>query len=240
MIFLGSRRRSWPGYSSSPPRAPVVSLDLRQLRHAIALADLGSFYRAARALDVEQSSFRWPAIAARRSRGSRGKSHLIKIAEAAHATDVHMHGLMMTIAVGLASVSAPVEPRTAEAVIAADEAWLKAEVEGDSTALSSLLLPNYISVSDDGRETTGQELIARAARRGADPATAAAVASWKRSHPVRPRVRIHGDIAILTWELGSGADRRVSSSDIFVYRAGHWRAAYSQHSALVLRERPRR
>lgn len=174
---------------------------------------------------------RWPVIAARRSHGSCTASHFIKIAEAAHATDAPMHGLLMIIALELASVLAPVEPRTAEAVVAADEAWLKAEVKGDSKALRSLLLPDYVSVSDDGRVTTGPELIARAARRGADPATAAAVASWKRSHSVRPHVRIDGDIAILTWELGSGADGRVSSSDIFVHRAGHWRAAYSQHSA---------
>ncbi len=33
-----------------------MSFDIRQLRYAIAAADHGSFYRAARALDVEQST----------------------------------------------------------------------------------------------------------------------------------------------------------------------------------------
>lgn len=33
-----------------------MPFDIRQLRHAIAAADHGSFYRAARALDVEQST----------------------------------------------------------------------------------------------------------------------------------------------------------------------------------------
>jgi DNA-binding transcriptional LysR family regulator len=34
----------------------LLSLDLRQLRYAVAAADHGSFYRAARAMDVEQST----------------------------------------------------------------------------------------------------------------------------------------------------------------------------------------
>jgi Bacterial regulatory helix-turn-helix protein, lysR family len=33
-----------------------VSFDIRQLRYAIAAADHGSFYRAPRALDIEQST----------------------------------------------------------------------------------------------------------------------------------------------------------------------------------------
>jgi DNA-binding transcriptional LysR family regulator len=41
---------------SNPAVVGRVSFDIRQLRYAIAAADHGSFYRAARALDVEQST----------------------------------------------------------------------------------------------------------------------------------------------------------------------------------------
>jgi len=40
----------------SPDYGGIMSFDIRQLRYAIAAADHGSFYRAARALDVEQSA----------------------------------------------------------------------------------------------------------------------------------------------------------------------------------------
>ena len=45
-----------------------MSFDIRQLRYAIAAADHGSFYRAARTLDVEQSTLS-RAMPSRRAEG---------------------------------------------------------------------------------------------------------------------------------------------------------------------------
>lgn len=121
-------------------------------------------------------------------------------------------------------------PRTAEAVIAADDAWLQAEVAGDAKALEQLLLPGYRSVGASGSVTSGEQLVEKARGRGADPAVKAGVADWKARHPVTPKVALIGDTAVLTWVLpGPGGDV-VTSSDIFVYRGGRWHALYSQHS----------
>lgn len=46
-----------------------MSFDIRQLRHAIAAADHGSFYRAARALDIEQSTLSRSILKLERSIG---------------------------------------------------------------------------------------------------------------------------------------------------------------------------
>src|SRR5690606_41105134 len=62
-----------------------MPFDIRQLRHAIAAADHGSFYRAARALDVEQSTLSRAIIKLERVIG-------VKIFERSRA------GVTMTIA----------------------------------------------------------------------------------------------------------------------------------------------
>jgi hypothetical protein len=46
-----------------------VSFDIRQLRYAVAAADHGSFYRAARALEVEQSTLSRAILKLERSIG---------------------------------------------------------------------------------------------------------------------------------------------------------------------------
>src|SRR3546814_17283851 len=47
----------------------MMSFDIRQLRYAIAAADHGSFYRAARTLDVEQSTLSRAILKLERSIG---------------------------------------------------------------------------------------------------------------------------------------------------------------------------
>lgn len=123
------------------------------------------------------------------------------------------------------------EPRTAAAVIAADDQWLQAEVRGDADFLDALLLPDYRSIGTKGEVTDKQRLVDNARRRGPDPAMADAVRAWKAAHPSHADVRIVGDTAVLTWILDKGdGSIPVSSCDIFVYRDGRWRAIYSQHS----------
>lgn len=131
------------------------------------------------------------------------------------------------------TAAAPVsEPKTRAAVIAADEAWLRAEVGGDAEFLSALLLPGYVSIGADGKVTTKAEIVAKARARNSDASAklAAAAADWKALHPTKPEVLISGDTAILKWALVGAKPGLVSSSDMFVYRRGRWRAIYSQHS----------
>jgi hypothetical protein len=123
------------------------------------------------------------------------------------------------------------EPRTAAAVKAADDGWADAETRGDTAYIDRLLMPEYRSVSTDGKVTTKVMIVAGAAKHKGDNAFAAEVASWRAAHPSRAEVQIDGDTAILSW-IAAGADKNgaIMSCDIFVYRDGRWRALYSQHS----------
>ena len=125
------------------------------------------------------------------------------------------------------------EPKTAAAVIADDDGWLKAEVSGDVHFLDRLLLPEYVSIGTNGAVTPKSKIVAHAAARSAEERAKlkAVIAEWKATHDVRPQVIISGDTAVLTWVMDKpGANDPVSSCDIFVYRAGGWHAIYSQHS----------
>ena len=131
----------------------------------------------------------------------------------------------------IAAAPAP-EPKTETAVIATDDAWLTAEVAGDAKFLSSLLLPGYVSIGANGKVTSRSEIVANARARdfNASAKLAAAVADWKALHPAKPEIVIVGDTAILKWVLVDPKAGLVSSSDMFIYRGGRWRAIYSQHT----------
>jgi hypothetical protein len=137
----------------------------------------------------------------------------------------------LVIAALIAASSAVPEAKTVEAVLGADERWLNAEMTGDTASLDQLLLPEYRSVSIDGKVTDKAKILDRVRRTGGSPDLAAKIAAWKAAHPLRGEVTIAGDTAVLRWVLVKPeAGDPVSSSDIFVYRDGHWRALYSQHS----------
>lgn len=143
--------------------------------------------------------------------------------------------IALLVLAAAAAVAAPphAQPRTAKAVVAADEAWLKAEIGGDVEALNDLLVPDYVTVGPVGRMTGRDALIAAARRRGASAERAAAVAAWRATHPTRPVVRLFGDTAVLRWErAGAEEPAALSSVDVFVYAGGAWRAIYSQHSTV--------
>jgi hypothetical protein len=126
---------------------------------------------------------------------------------------------------------ATAEPHTVAAVIAADDAWLQAEMRGDGDYLDQLLMPEYRSVGVSGKATTKAQLVANARKRGADPALAEQITAWKAAHPSHAEVDLNGDTAVLRWQLDGDKAGLTSSSDIFVYSDGHWRAVYSQHTS---------
>ena len=146
--------------------------------------------------------------------------------------------IMMVAALGAvvgseapASRPTPPDPRTAAAVLSVDQAWGKAERSGDAEYVDRLLLPRYRSVGVKGDVTPKAAIVAHARRAHQDADAAVKAQAWRDQHPLRGEVVIVGDTAALTWISTKTPDAQpVSSCDIFVYRAGRWRALYSQHT----------
>ncbi|MBA3895596.1 MAG: nuclear transport factor 2 family protein [Sphingomonadaceae bacterium] len=125
------------------------------------------------------------------------------------------------------------EPRTAAAVVAADDAWGSAEVMGDAAFVDALLMPEYRSVGADGHVTDKATIVAHTRSHAKSPEFAAKVVAWKDAHPERADVTLFGDTAIVRWiSTKPGGGDPVASCDVFVYRGGRWRAIYSQHTSV--------
>jgi hypothetical protein len=151
----------------------------------------------------------------------------------------------MAVGYDVAAAAGAPEMKTAEAVKAADAAWLQAELDGDYQFLDSFLLDGYRSIDASGAVFSKAALIASRRNRGKSAAFAQAVQDWKAAHPNHAEVALYDNTAVLTWvsdEVKSTTP--VYSCDIFVYRDGHWHAIYSQHSnaetAAPSKDRPRR
>lgn len=91
-----------------------------------------------------------------------------------------------------------------------------------------MLLPEYRSVSADGKVLDKKTLLAHAAKNRGSDTMQKYVEAWRKTHPTRKSVVMRGDVAILSFS--DPQTRRVRSSDIFLYRNGGWHALYSQHS----------
>ena len=131
-------------------------------------------------------------------------------------------------AAGEASSSADEAARTDAAVIAVDDHWMKAEVNGDTTWLDAMLMPDYHSISSEGRMLDKPTLLAHAQKNRGSDDMRKKVDAWIKTHPTRKSVVMHGDVAILSFS--DPATGRVRSSDIFIYMDGGWHALYSQHA----------
>jgi hypothetical protein len=121
--------------------------------------------------------------------------------------------------------------KTEAAVVAVDQHWMDAELDGDSAWLDAMLLPEYRSGGADGTVHTKAALLAHAAKNRGNDAERRKVEAWLKAHPSRQTVVIRGDTAILTfYDPKLGARDGVRASDVFVYENGRWHALYSQHS----------
>jgi hypothetical protein len=136
--------------------------------------------------------------------------------------------IMAALTMAAAWPAMAAEPRTADAVTAADVAWGDAEAKGDAAFVDRLLLPDYRSISNGGKATGKAEIVAHT-NPGHAVDYARKVADWKAQHPSRPDVTLSGDTAVLAW-TSTAPGGAVYSCDIFVYRDGRWRALYSQHT----------
>jgi hypothetical protein len=131
----------------------------------------------------------------------------------------------------LTAAQPPAEPKTAAAIIAADNAWGDAEKKGDADFVDKLLLPEYRSVGADGKVTTKATIVEHTRARGASAAYAQEVDAWKAAHPEHPEVTINDNTAVLIWVSDQAPAGRVASCDIFTYRDGRWHGTYSQHTS---------
>ncbi|KRF00557.1 hypothetical protein ASG87_12765 [Frateuria sp. Soil773] len=121
--------------------------------------------------------------------------------------------------------------KTAAAVIAVDQHWLDAELDGDTAWLDQMLLPEYRSVGADGSVHPKAAILANATKNRGSKTQRAEVEAWLKAHPSGKSVAIHGDTAVLSfYDLAKGAAGDVRSSDVFVYIDGRWHGLYSQHS----------
>ncbi|WP_240046207.1 nuclear transport factor 2 family protein [Rhodanobacter glycinis] len=126
--------------------------------------------------------------------------------------------------------------RSEAAVIAVDQHWLEAELDGDTAWLDEMLLPEYRSVGADGVVHPKAAIMAHAAKNRGSDEERRKVEAWLKTHPSGKAVVIHGDTAILSfYDPAKGAASDVRSSDIFVYVDGRWHALYSQHSEVSKR-----
>jgi hypothetical protein len=118
--------------------------------------------------------------------------------------------------------------RTSEAAIAVDNHWSQAEMSGDTAWLDSMLLPEYRSISVDGKVLDKKTLLAHAAKNRGSDAMRKRVEAWTKTHPWATSVVMRGNVAVLSFS--DPKTGRVMSSDIFLYQDGGWHALYSQHS----------
>jgi hypothetical protein len=138
--------------------------------------------------------------------------------------------LLLPHSLAAASFTAP-QPKTADAVKAADDNWEKAEERGDVAYVDDLLMPGYRSVNADGTVHDKAAILANARNNLGSAEHAEKVAKWLAAHPMGSSVLIQGDTAVVTfYSKPLGPEKGIMSSDIFTYVDGRWHAIYSQHT----------
>lgn len=140
--------------------------------------------------------------------------------------------LLVPLSARAASSPAP-QPKTADAVIAADNDWEKAEETGDVSYVDNLLLDGYRSVNADGTVHDKATIVANTRKHAGSPEYAAKVQKWMADHPYETTAVLRGDTAVVTfYSKPLGPEKGILSSDIFTYVDGGWHAIYSQHTSL--------
>ncbi|MGH8147191.1 MAG: nuclear transport factor 2 family protein [Rhodanobacteraceae bacterium] len=118
--------------------------------------------------------------------------------------------------------------KTAAAVTAVDDHWLRAEVSGNTTWLDSMLMPEYRTVSSNGKIGTKAMLLKSAAKNRGSDKMRKQVEAWQKTHKTKTSVVMQGNTALLTFS--DPKTGHIRSSDLFVYKDGGWHALYSQHA----------
>jgi hypothetical protein len=138
----------------------------------------------------------------------------------------------LLLAFGARAQAAPVDEtaHTRAAVLAVEDHWLRAEGTGDVAWLERMLLPAYRSVSPDGSVHDRNAIVAHARKNQGSDRAMRQIEAYLKAHPSGSAVAIDGDLAIVSFYDPAVGPQRLRSSDLFLYRDGHWHAIYSQHS----------
>ena len=127
------------------------------------------------------------------------------------------------LSVSGATQAAPVEQIDEATIRAVETGWSEAFVTGDVAALEALLDPTYISIGANGKARPKTEIIAIAASYAAKHP-----GQHAQPLPATSIVELMGDAALVRHRSDSDV-----SIDLFSYERGHWRARYSQHTAIA-------
>jgi len=132
-----------------------------------------------------------------------------------------------------AAVPAAEREMTVAGARAAEEHWDRAELDGETGYLDDLLLPEYRSVGGNGSVHPKAAIIAGAKKNAANrDAAAAAADSFRKAHPTRTDVALHGNTAVVTFvSLVPASHEAIRGADILVFVDGRWHALYSAHSS---------
>jgi hypothetical protein len=119
--------------------------------------------------------------------------------------------------------AAPAEHRDEASVRTVENRWSEAFMTGDSTFLDDLLDPAYVSVGQTGVAHAKADIIAMAKKYAAkNPGQHA------NPMPATSTIELMGTTALVRHHGSADV-----SIDLFAFESGHWRAKYSQHTALA-------
>lgn len=136
--------------------------------------------------------------------------------------------MLKTIALSIALLpavvqAAPLERRDEAGVRAAENRWSEAFITGDAGTLNALLDTAYVSVGSNGKVRPKAEIIEIAR-------------AYAAKHPGEHAQRLSSGSTVeligMTALVQHHAAAEVSI-DLFYFQGGHWRARYSQHTALT-------
>jgi len=137
---------------------------------------------------------------------------------------VHRAGSILAALLIGASIAHAAPARPTEASVRdVENRWSEAFVTGDAATLDALLDRAYVSVGTSGVARPKAEIISLAEQYAAKhPGTHATPL------PATSTIRVIGNAALVVHH--GAAD---TSVDVFHFDGGHWRAWYSQHTALA-------
>ena len=131
--------------------------------------------------------------------------------------------MLALIAFAAALATAPLQKMDEASVRAVENGWNAAFVTGDAAALDALLTPAYVSVGSNGAAHDKAAIIKAATTYAAQHPGQQATPM-----PASSTVELIGSTALVRHH-----GEKETSMDLFKFEGGHWRAVYSQHTAIA-------
>ena len=135
--------------------------------------------------------------------------------------------LNILLAAAVSASACPAAPRTTDGLRAAETAWVAALRERDPTTLDCLLDPDFSDNDWRGGLRSRAEVLAALPGRGPGEPVVGELS-----------LRIEGDVGVVrgvsaTKDAAGKLQRRARFTDVFVHRAGRWRAIAAQETPVL-------